>query len=86
MEPLCEDCKFTKENLTTGVCLFNIEEDPEERCNVAGSQKVVVTQLLARLEEYNRTAVPAQYPGPDERCDPSLHGHVFGAWGEEESG
>ena len=46
----------------------------------------VVTPLLAaRLKAWNATAVPAQYPGPDERCDPSLHGHVFGAWGGEES-
>jgi len=81
----CESCTFTRENLTTGVCLFNIEEDPEERCNLTGSQKGVVAQLLARLEAWNATAVPAQYPGPDERCDPSLHGHVFAAWGKDES-
>jgi len=84
--PLCEDCKFTKENFTTGVCLFNLKDDPEENCNLAGSQQVVVTQLLARLEAWNATAVPAHYPGPDKRCDPSLHGHVFTAWGEEETG
>lgn len=86
MAPLCEDCKFTKENFTTGVCLFNLKDDPEENCNLAGSQQVVVTQLLARLEAWNATAVPAHYPGPDKRCDPSLHGHVFTAWGEEETG
>ena len=86
VSPLCGNCIFTKENLTTGVCLFNIEDDPEERCNLAGTQKMVVTQLLARLEAWNATAVPAHYPGPDKRCDPSLHDHVFTAWGEEETG
>lgn len=78
----CDSCKFTRENLTTGVCSFNIEKDPEERCNLAASQPLVVMRLLARLE-YNATAVPAQYPGPDERFDPSLHGHVFTAGGKK---
>ena len=41
----------------------------------------MVTELLARWEAWNVTAVPVQYPGPDDRCESSLHGHVFAAWG-----
>lgn len=79
----CEICRFTQENITTGVCLFNIEKDPQERCNLASTELAVVADLLARLEAYNATAVPVQYPGPDDRCDPAQLGHFFGAWGEE---
>lgn len=28
--PECAPCTFTRQNLTTGVCLFNVEDDPEE--------------------------------------------------------
>jgi len=30
LAPPCAPCTFTRKNLTTGVCLFNVEEDPEE--------------------------------------------------------
>ena len=30
LAPDCEPCTFTRANLTTGVCLFNVEADPEE--------------------------------------------------------
>lgn len=32
LAPPCAPCTFARTNLTTGVCLFNVEEDPEEVC------------------------------------------------------
>ncbi len=84
LAPPCMPCKFTQENLTTGICLFNIDNDPEERCNLAASEPTLVAELVARIEAFNATAVPAHYPPPDDRCDPSVGGRgYFAAWGEE---
>jgi hypothetical protein len=30
LAPPCAPCTFMRANLTTGVCLFNVDEDPEE--------------------------------------------------------
>lgn len=84
LSPECKPCKFTRQNLTTGVCLFDVENDPTERCNLAEAQPDKVRELLDRLAVYNATAVPPQYPGPDDRCDPSRSGNVFVAWGEDD--
>lgn len=44
------------------VWLFNISADPYEREDLAGQRPDVVRTLLARLAEYNRTAIPVRYP------------------------
>lgn len=81
-EKACYPCVFIHENLTTGVCLFDIEEDPEERCNLAPVLPQVVEQLLIKLQQYNETALPPQYPPPSTSCDPALYNNTFVAWGD----
>ena len=39
-----------------------------------------VKELLARLEEYNNTAVPVRYPHLDPASDPKLHGGAWSPW------
>uniref|UniRef100_A0A2K6KUY9 Arylsulfatase family member I n=1 Tax=Rhinopithecus bieti TaxID=61621 RepID=A0A2K6KUY9_RHIBE len=48
------------------VWLFNISADPYEREDLAGQRPDVVRTLLARLAEYNRTAIPVRYPEEEE--------------------
>ena len=78
----CHPCTFTRENLTTGVCLFDIEDDPTETCNLASVMPDVVEELLAKIKAYNFTALPPQYPDPSDLCDPATYGNKFTAWGD----
>ena len=55
-------------------CLFNIDEDPCEYRDLAGSRPDVLNELRRRLAAYQRTAVPPIAP---VGCDPIV---VDGAW------
>lgn len=85
----CGPCEFTKEKMDqrvfddSQVCLFNIEEDPEERCDLAKAMPSVVQQLVERLQAHNRTAVPVRYPEvKPERCNPAKFGNIIQWWAE----
>ncbi|XP_014010051.1 arylsulfatase I [Salmo salar] len=62
------------------VWLFNITADPYERSDLADARPEVVKILLARLAEYNQTAVPPRNPPDDHMADPQLHGGVWTPW------
>jgi len=85
----CGPCSFTKEEMDqkvfddSKVCLFNIERDPEERCDLSKALPSVVQQLVERLHAHNRTAVPVRYPKErPERCDPAKFGNIIQWWSE----
>ena len=65
--------------------LFNIAEDPEERQELSSQYPEKVQELLSRLEEYNRTAVPVKYPLPDLAANPVLYHGVWSPWAKSES-
>ncbi|XP_065838684.1 arylsulfatase I-like isoform X2 [Oscarella lobularis] len=67
-------------NVTTGMWLFNIAEDPEERNDLSDAYLKKVKELLDRIEYYNSTAVPARYPDPDLMADPALHDGAWVPW------
>ncbi|PWA20567.1 hypothetical protein CCH79_00019567 [Gambusia affinis] len=62
------------------VWLFNVSADPYERFDLAEVRPEVVKHLLARLAEYNHTAVMARNPPDDPLADPELHGGVWSPW------
>ncbi|OWK55259.1 Arylsulfatase J [Lonchura striata] len=56
------------------VWLFNITADPYERVDLSARHPEVVKQLLRRLSQFNKTAVPVRYPPKDPRSNPKLNG------------
>uniref|UniRef100_A0AAY4C5D2 Sulfatase N-terminal domain-containing protein n=1 Tax=Denticeps clupeoides TaxID=299321 RepID=A0AAY4C5D2_9TELE len=62
------------------VWLFNITADPYERADQSEARPEVVKLLLARIAEYNQTAVPPRNPPDDPVADPQLHGGVWSPW------
>ncbi|XP_043917545.1 arylsulfatase J [Protopterus annectens] len=62
------------------VWLFNITADPYERIDLSSKYPKVVKQLLKKLAQYNKTAVPVRYPPRDPRSNPRLNGGVWGPW------
>ena len=67
--PASAGCQPDQKNTT--MWLFDIEQDPLELCNLAQARPADVARLLARLAEYNRTAVPAHYPPGDPAANPA---------------
>ncbi|XP_063776279.1 arylsulfatase J [Pseudophryne corroboree] len=63
--------------------LFNITADPYERVDLSERYPDVVKQLLRRLAQYNKSAVPVRYPPKDPRSNPKLNGGVWGPWYKE---
>ncbi|XP_058576071.1 arylsulfatase I [Neofelis nebulosa] len=66
------------------VWLFNISADPYEREDLAGQRPDVVRALLARLVDYNRTAIPVRYPAENPRAHPDFNGGAWGPWASDE--
>ncbi|XP_077032907.1 arylsulfatase J isoform X2 [Agelaius phoeniceus] len=66
------------------VWLFNITADPYERVDLSAQHPEVVKQLLRRLSQFNKTAVPVRYPPKDPRSNPKLNGGVWGPWFKED--
>ncbi|XP_046556434.1 arylsulfatase B-like, partial [Haliotis rubra] len=60
--------------------LFDIPNDPNERHDVSAANPGVVMDLLNRLANYQKTAVPTVYPTSDLMADPKLHGGFWGPW------
>ncbi|XP_054885781.1 arylsulfatase I [Poeciliopsis prolifica] len=69
-----------RNRLGKSVWLFNVSADPYERFDLAEVRPEVVKHLLARLAEYNHTAVMAKNPPDDPMADPELHGGVWSPW------
>jgi len=60
--------------------LFNIEDDPNERNNVADKQPEIVKLMKERIEYYNSTHVKQLNPAFDSKSDPSNFGGVWTPW------
>ncbi len=72
-----------EESKNKNLWLFDIEDDPEERHDVAHERWDVVRVMLRKLADYNATAVPVIFPnGPDPKGAPSLHNGVWEPWGK----
>nr|AAF30402.1 sulfatase 1 precursor [Helix pomatia] len=69
-----------QESAAKNVWLFNITADPNEHNDLSSEKPLEVLRLLQILVQFNNTAVPPRYPAPDPRCDPALHGDVWGPW------
>ncbi|XP_056421409.1 arylsulfatase J isoform X2 [Hyla sarda] len=72
-------------SLTSGksLWLFNITADPYERVDLSERYPDIVKQLLRRLAQFNKSAVPVRYPPKDPRSNPKLNGGVWGPWYKE---
>ncbi|XP_033642366.1 arylsulfatase B-like [Asterias rubens] len=62
------------------VWLFNIQEDPNERFDLSGSEPDIVKRMVARLQYYYSTMVPPFYPPGDPKANPKLHGGIWTNW------
>ena len=60
--------------------LFNIEDDPNERKNVADQNPEIVKQLKERIEFYNSTHIEQLNPPLDPKSDPAHYGGVWTPW------
>ncbi|KAK2138177.1 hypothetical protein NP493_8333g00001 [Ridgeia piscesae] len=57
--------------------LFNIEDDPTERTNIAKMYPKIVTRMKARLAYYRRHLVPALNPRKLRKAHPKHWGKVW---------
>ena len=60
--------------------LFNIEDDPNERNNVADQHPEIVQQLKERIEYYNSTHIEQLYPPIDRKSNPANFDGVWTPW------
>ena len=54
--------------------LFLYVADPNERNNLYRKEKDIYKKLKARLDEYKKQMVPADFPGNDKKSNPSNYG------------
>lgn len=71
-------CKPLKEP-----CLFNIEEDPCELNNLAGTHPNELNKLLEELEKFRASAVPPNNKDLDHRGEPKNFHYVWTNFGDE---
>ncbi|XP_052900354.1 arylsulfatase B [Anopheles moucheti] len=64
-------------------CLFDVETDPCEYNNLADEQLHTLQSLLARLADYNSTAVPPSNMEDDLRGAPQHWNHTWHNFGDE---
>ncbi|XP_060572636.1 arylsulfatase B-like [Ruditapes philippinarum] len=62
------------------VWLFNILKDPNERDDLSETNPDKLKEMLDRLAQYEKTAVPCRYPDNDKRADPKYLGGFWGPW------
>jgi hypothetical protein len=62
------------------VWLFNILKDPNERVDLSETNPDKLKEMLDRLAQYEKTAVPCRYPDNDKRADPKYLGGFWGPW------
>lgn len=86
-EPGCSPCIFRSDSdVPAQLCLFNITHDPEERCDLAGSQGTIVKTMLKRLGGYEGSSAPARFPPRvPAKCNPNQFNNLF-QWWEEPNG
>ncbi|XP_046580313.1 arylsulfatase B-like [Haliotis rubra] len=77
---LSKEAVMDKDDKAKNLWLFDIAKDPNEHNDLSASQSDIVKKLLDRLEYYQKTAIAPRYPDPDPKCDPKLHGGVWGPW------
>ncbi|XP_052862949.1 arylsulfatase B [Anopheles cruzii] len=70
-------------NPLTSVCLYDLEKDPCEYRNLADDYPHILQSLLARLADYNSTAIPPTNMKDDPRGDPSLWNYTWHNFGDE---
>jgi hypothetical protein len=63
-------------------CLFNIDADPCEHYNLAEKFPHILDSLVLRLEELNKTAIPAGNLPLDPRADPRFWDHTWTNFGD----
>ena len=61
-------------------CLFNIQNDPCEKNNIAQEYPQIVKELLTLMKQYNATAVIPNNTPDDPKCDPALHEYRWDSW------
>ncbi|UYV75965.1 hypothetical protein LAZ67_13001950 [Cordylochernes scorpioides] len=67
-------------NPVEAACLFNIEEDPCEMNNLADEKPQMVAEMLQRVAEYAKKAVPPLNKPFDPQANPALHGYFWSPW------
>ncbi|XP_035786416.1 arylsulfatase B-like [Anopheles albimanus] len=65
------------------VCLFDLEVDPCEYNNLADTHPHIVQSLLARLADYNSTAIPPANLEDDPRGEPRRWNYTWHNFGDE---
>lgn len=60
--------------------LFDLERDPCELNNLAGSKRITLFLMMLKLAAYNATAVPPRFLPEDPRAYPEYHGGVWSPW------
>ncbi|XP_058065389.1 arylsulfatase B [Anopheles bellator] len=70
-------------NPLISVCLYDLEKDPCEYRNLADDYPHILQSLLARLADYNSTAIPPSNMKDDPRGEPSLWNYTWHNFGDE---
>ena len=66
--------------LTRLVRLFDLEADPFEKSEISDQHLDVVNFLLGRLQYYNNTQVPVNFPPVDPKSFPKYHEGFWKPW------
>ncbi|XP_053392145.1 arylsulfatase J-like, partial [Mercenaria mercenaria] len=69
-----------KSSLLANVRLFDIKNDPQERTDIAPLFPDIVTNMLQRLERYQRRMVSCHNPEIDPLANPKYHNGFWQPW------